>query len=538
VSIAKFRQDRLTGGGMWQFHPALGFWGVLIVIILFGMTHTAIASLGRTLTHDEALTANRIQISIPEIIEIFRHGNAVPVHYVLLKVWARFFGESEFALRSMSLLFFGLAILTMGLTGRQAIGWQGGLIAALLLSTSNRGFWYAVLARPYMLLGLQISIALFICFYFMRLTLTRPHRLAQDSMSWKDLLLFLLLVALNVSGLLNHATYIFFMCAYSFAAVLISKRTFLLLAGCSAVSLVIYLVLWGPILREQLPLPATAWMGTPDLTDLSWAFLLLWGWNSLLLLPYLVGLILCRFRSGIKVLTDKLCLVSISLIGVASLLPFAVSQFRPVFYPTRIPMIFLPMACLLAATLIRQLGGRRVLTVVILALLPVVSMIKAAQGFIAPNPDMTPVAVQYVLDRAECGDTLIFGGQSISQVKYYLRRFDAPDCFRQETFPSFDTPLHPGWTYAAGLLSQKKEELVLEATNMAARLANQPGSTIWLFYANPKLTDLLKLELDRQLTFVQALDFEGEMLKSIMVYSTCSHSAVGHGSSYGSCKKS
>lgn len=516
---AKFRAYRLTVEGVWQSHPALVFWGVLIVIILFGMTHTAIASLGRTLTHDEALTANRIQLSIPEMIEVFRHSNAAPVHYMLLKVWARFSGESELALRSMSLLFFALAILTLGLAGRQTIGWQGGLIAALLLSTSNRGFWYAMTARPYMLLGLQISIAMLICFYLMRLTLARPSHLAQDSISWKDLLLCLLLVGLNVSALLNHPTYIFFMLAYSFAAVFISRRTFLLLAGCNAVSLVIYLALWGPILREQLPLPATAWMGTPNLADLGWAFLLLWGWNSLLLLPYLVGLILSRFQLGIKVLTDKLCLVSISLIGIASLLPFAVSQFKPVFSSTRISMIFLPMSCLLAAILIRQLGGRRALTAIVLALLPIVSTIKSAQTFLAP-PDMTRAAVQHVLDRAKCGDTLVFGGKSISQVKYYLRRLDAPDCFRTEAFPPFDTQLHPGWTYEEGLSSEEKEEFVLEATTMASRLANQPGSTIWLFYANPKLTDLLKLELDRQLTFVQALDFEGEPLESLMVYST------------------
>jgi hypothetical protein len=495
-------------------YPDAVFGLILVAIILFGMTLASIAGLTRTLDIDEAFTANVVHLSTPSMLEEFRQDSAVPLHYMLLKAWTRSFGESEFSLRSMSLLFFGLTILTVGLTGRWVMGQQCGLIAALFLSMSNRGLWWAMAARPYALLILQISLVIPVYFYLIRLLPTHPQHHSTTSLTQRDVFFCLLLIVLNVSGLLNQPIYIFFMCAYTLAALWVSKRAFWRLLGCCTVSFLIYLALWGGIWREQLTHPSVAWMGHPDLLDLGQTFFLGWGWNSLLILLYLVVLVLFPFQTGIEALTDRPSLVSISIIAFAIFLPFVIAQFKPFFLSDRISTVFVPISCLLITTLISRLGGRhRVLTIVVLALLPVAPIIKATQDFNNPEPSITPAIVQNVVDRAKCGDTVVYTDFSFSPAEYYMRRLGAPDCIRKETFPA-ESQFHPGWQFYPS-----KEDYIVEATSTAARFADQSESTIWVFYREHPLADILKLEMDRQLALLYILRDERSPY-AIMVYST------------------
>jgi hypothetical protein len=252
------------------------------------------------------------------------------------------------------------------------------------------------------------------------------------------------------------------------------------------------------------------------------AFLNLWGRKkSLLLLAYLVWIAVFRFSDGIQVFTSELSLVSVCIISVASLLPFVISQYKPVFVEYRTPIIFLPIACILTAVLISRLGFR-VWTAIILILFVAGSTIRSGQNLVDPDPYPTRTSVQYVVERAKCGDTLVLGSLSISEVEYYLRRLGAPDCIERETFP-LDTQDHPGWMDVPGLL-RRRGELALEATETAARLAERSGATVWLFYGDDscyghEVTDILKPRLDNQLDFVKTLDLEGSFFDSVRVYS-------------------
>ena len=153
------------------------FWPLLILIAGFGMLQAS-ARIRYSLNVDEPFTANLIRLPWTQMFESFQSDNVGPAHPVLLKGWRYLFGESEPALRSLSLLFFGLTTIVVGLTAKQLAHWQVGLTAAILLTTSTPlGLIHAATARQYALLCLIASIATYI---YLRLT----HRLFRALTVW------------------------------------------------------------------------------------------------------------------------------------------------------------------------------------------------------------------------------------------------------------------------------------------------------------------------------------------------------------------
>lgn len=508
-----------------QSHSQLVFGVGLSVIILFGIT-LASARIGRSLTIDEPLTANQIYGSPLHVFTYFWQESIRPVYFMLAKVWTQIFGESEIALRSLSVLFFSLTVLTVGVTARRVAGMQAGLIAAMLFASSiDMGLMHATNARPYALLGLQAAIAALICLHLMQLAPTVDTRQTRSVVTRREGALLGLLIVLNVVGLLTHTIFAFVICACSCAAIFASRRMFLLLGVCSALSVAIFLAFRVHILFGVLEKPSLDWMPSPDLSDLQNAILSLWGTKkSLLLLAYVAGVVLVRWHRSAQVLTSKLVLVSISMAAVACLLPFAVTPLKVVFNPERTPITFLPLVCVTLAILISRLGWKP-LTVLVVGMIALSSARAAAQISIAPDPAPARTSVQYVVSQARCGDTFVLGGVSYSEVTYYMRRFNAPDCIRTETIP-LDTASHPGWIDVQGLLSQP-EKIEAQAAETAMRLAGQPGN-VWLFYNGPdgsvssglghEVTAIFKHQLDQRMTVVQDLDLSGSFFNTVFIY--------------------
>jgi hypothetical protein len=493
-------------------HSRLAFWTALVFIIFFAVVQAS-ARLNNNLTIDEPYTANLIHLPLPQIWEEFqRVGYKVPYH-LLLKGWSAIFGESEAALRAFSLLCYCLTILAVGLTGKKILGIRGGLIAAFLLSISTQiGLVHAVNARPYALLGLQAALATLVCYYLIHLIPQHP-RPGQTPLA-------ILLTLLHLLGLMNHPIYIFYMAATCIAGLFVSRRIFGLLVLCAGVALGADFLLWGAAMQLS-GFSSVNWMQAPDLPALLDSLLGLWGTeNTLLLLGYIVALGFLRFCLSRTITISKLILVNTMLVISVVLLIFVVSQFRPLFNPDRAPMLYLPAASLLAAAIVSRLGFRN-LSFGILAILAINSAVYSLHISERPNPSPTQASLEYVLSRAQCGDTLILGSLSFSVVEYYLRRLDAPDCIRRESFP-LSTENHPGWM-DTDLLLKQTDQLAEEAAATTSRLATQPGTTLWLFDINGPgdyrdITGYLKSQLDRQFYLVETLELRGLYFNSVFVY--------------------
>ena len=103
--------------------------------------------------NDEGNSARIAERSVDLIIEGAAGDIHPPGYYLLLAGWRRVFGQSEFALRSLSAVA-GLAMVAVtGLLGRHLLGPRVGLAAAALSAVSPFAVYYAQEARMYALLG-------------------------------------------------------------------------------------------------------------------------------------------------------------------------------------------------------------------------------------------------------------------------------------------------------------------------------------------------------------------------------------------------
>jgi hypothetical protein len=495
------------------------FWGALLAVAAFGMAQASLG-LGNSLSVDEPFTANLVRLPLPQMFAAFQQDNASLPYYMLLKAWAALFGESEIALRSLSVLIFGATILTVGAVAWREAGALAGVVAGLLVATSsNMGLIHAAIARQYALLGFEVALAVAICFALLRREQS-PAEVGERVAAVRAPRLWLLLLLLGVVGLLTHATFVFVLGALGTAALFVSRRFFLIMAGVCATALLIYLALWWPMLRATLPLPITSWMRPPQPIDLFYGVRALWGWKRGLLAAGYVGLLLAlRFRQARGLLTSAPFRFGLVALVFVLLAPYLVSQVKPVYNPSRTPMLVLPLACALIGVLVGRLGVR-LLTLAFVVAIAVGSAQFAVKTGLEPDPIPARQAMQVVAASARCGDTLVVGGLALSEVEYYLRQFGAPDCIARLTFPQ-DTASHPGWIDSAGLAG-RRAELAREAQQLATELAGHPGARVWLFGGTDygqEQTPLIQRELDRQLSYRVTLDLIGSFFKWVRVYS-------------------
>ena len=66
---------------------------------------------------DEPFMANSVRLPWHELFLVFRTDN-VPLSYVLLRGWTAVLGESELALRGLSIAAYCGAVVVVGLAGR------------------------------------------------------------------------------------------------------------------------------------------------------------------------------------------------------------------------------------------------------------------------------------------------------------------------------------------------------------------------------------------------------------------------------------
>jgi hypothetical protein len=115
----------------------------------------------QSLWFDEAQLAHEAGGSLGGLIHtLSRQEFSPPLYFVLAWGWAKLFGVSALALRSLSALF---GVATIAVTygcGRELVSRRAGLVAALLVAISPFMVWYSQEAREYMLLALTSALSL------------------------------------------------------------------------------------------------------------------------------------------------------------------------------------------------------------------------------------------------------------------------------------------------------------------------------------------------------------------------------------------
>ncbi len=178
---------------LWRLWRASGAYRALpLVGILLAALLRLHALDAQSLWNDEGNTLRLIQRDIPALLGAARADIHPPLYYLLLKGWAAFTGESEFALRAFSAFAGVLSVACAYGLGAVLFARGVGMLAAFLTALNTFSLYYSQEARMYALMALIAALAM-LCF-----------------VKWLDSRRARLLISmalLNAAGLYTHYAY-------------------------------------------------------------------------------------------------------------------------------------------------------------------------------------------------------------------------------------------------------------------------------------------------------------------------------------------
>lgn len=248
------------------------FWGkfitLLFLLIVLGLGfYLRIAHINdKSLWLDEGITYyNSSGTNLSEVFTKVAHlDQSPPGFYIFTHYYLEFFGNNEFGLRMIPLIFGVLTILFTFLLGKELFGKTTGLVAAFLLAINAFHIGFSIEARMYALVALEAVAAL----YFL-LKAVRSEGL-------KKFLYWVLFTLFAIAGLYSHNFFAFVAVALviSFAFILFSEKNKLInlgLAFLSGILIVSAYIPWLPSALKQFQVERY-WIAPNHISDI-WNYL-------------------------------------------------------------------------------------------------------------------------------------------------------------------------------------------------------------------------------------------------------------------------
>lgn len=137
---------------------------ILLAILLVAFTLRIYQLGSESLWLDEGLSILWARLSPVQLIQgISNIELQPPLYYLVLHFWINFFGDSEFSVRFLSLIFGVLAVFMIYKVGRLIFDEKTGLLGALLLAVSTFHIYFSQETRMYSLL-VFLALASMYCF--------------------------------------------------------------------------------------------------------------------------------------------------------------------------------------------------------------------------------------------------------------------------------------------------------------------------------------------------------------------------------------
>jgi mannosyltransferase len=121
----------------------------LLLILLLGMGLRLYRLGDQSVWWDEGHAIWTARQSLVETTSITAHDVHPPLYLWLLHFWLRLTGESEFAVRYLSLIGGVLTVALTYVVARRLIGRRSALLATLLIATARFHIWWSQEARMY-----------------------------------------------------------------------------------------------------------------------------------------------------------------------------------------------------------------------------------------------------------------------------------------------------------------------------------------------------------------------------------------------------
>ena len=162
-----------TGGSGERRSTARPLVGAVLALTILGFALASYRLGTKSLWLDEAVSANHARLGLSGLWTVITsHDPNMGLYYVLLHFWTRVFGDSEAAVRSMTVVLAGFAVPVMYLLGRRLFGRSAGIYAALLLAVAPFFVQYEQTARSYAL----VVVLVLLSSYFFVAELEKPSR--------------------------------------------------------------------------------------------------------------------------------------------------------------------------------------------------------------------------------------------------------------------------------------------------------------------------------------------------------------------------
>lgn len=476
--------------------------GASLFFVFFGIRH----SFGI----DEAASVEVAAAPLAQIAgETALKTGSPPLYYFLLSFWMKMFGMNEAASRSLSALFYLLSIPAMYVLGRTLFDGETGLLGAFLFLLSPVAVHTVQNTRMYSLMGLLTVLSLL---YYLKLFFQKPA-LKSDEVKY---------VLVNAVGTWTHYWFFFLLAAQAVCFLLFFRP-----GNFKKFSLLFLLALvpftfWVPGFLEQMRTQPGAmwWAPNADVGLLLSTFLGFFGVGQLGLLVYAAMAVLVVLRiNGLKprlqdfkalrlFVGQKLSLSLLSITLVSLLVPWLISQAKPIYAWNKYTIIAFPSLALFLGALLTRFAQRGLLLVFCFALLG-----GAAAGYayqksrFHKHTDKT--TADFLMRSGAAGDALVFGGSSRSVLEYYLRLRKQEGRFLKTSFPA-EMERHPGWSDPAAMMA-RKTELEKEADSLVEQLVKTLGkeSKIWLIYGYyPEIEGIVKDRFDQSFHIVEEIVLE------------------------------
>ena len=338
------------------------------------------------------------------------------LYFVLLHLWL-VLGESEFAVRSLSVVFAVATVPVVYALGSRLFGLRVAAGAALLLAVNAFFIQYAQEARGYSLLLFLASLSSYI--------LVR----AIEKPSWWTWIAYILISVLAVYA---HVFAVLVLGAQAISIVFLDRRYVpwraLTVAG---FTILLLLVPLGIFFLTQ-DSGQIDWIRQPSFGSLYELFYALTGrGGGLLLLAYLIPVafaflfaIRSWFRFKISPETWRYALL-LSWLFVPIIIAFSLSFLKPVFIPRYFIICLVPLT-LLAAVGLSQIRNRWIF-VSVLAILVILSARGVGAWYSSYEKEDWRGATTHVISRFERGDAILFHASYVRvPFEYYLDRLAAP----------------------------------------------------------------------------------------------------------------
>jgi len=142
-------------------HPRIDALVLLVGLVVFAAIAFGNATRA-SIWFDEAFSAYLIQFSYWDILVFTAEDVHPPVYYWLLKAWSTLFGTTEFALRSLSVVFGAIAIALSFVLSRRFFGRLVAGVSLLFMVVSPALIRYSDEARMYTLATVIVLLATFV----------------------------------------------------------------------------------------------------------------------------------------------------------------------------------------------------------------------------------------------------------------------------------------------------------------------------------------------------------------------------------------